>query len=419
MSNWKRNIAFFITGQTISLIGSLFVQYAITWYITLNTQSGIMMTISILCGFIPGLILAPFAGVWADRFNRKHLIIIADAFIAILTIITALIFAFGFREIWLLFVVSVFRSIGQAVHQPSVGAVFPQMVPQDKLMRVQGVSSGIQSAMMVIAPIIGASLLTFTSLEVIFSIDFFTAALAILSLLFLVKIPARETTQSTDKIDYLQDMKMGVKYINSHHFLIPFFTYIGLVMFFVAPAAFLTPLQVVRSFGEEVWRLSAIEIGFSAGMTVGGLIVGFWGGFKNRIYTMVFSLAFMGLATMLFGIVGSFWVYIGVLVFMGLNLPFYNTPAIVMIQEKVEPDYMGRVLSVLGMINGAAMPLGMLVFGPLADFIDIEWIMIISGLVMLLLGLSILMNRGLVKAGEPLKKTSKTVPLETIALSSD
>ena len=419
MANWKRNIAFFITGQTISLIGSLFVQYAITWYITLNTQSGIMMTISILCGFVPGLILAPFAGVWADRFNRKHLIIIADAFIAILTIITAIIFAFGFREIWLLFVVSVFRSLGQAVHQPSVGAVYPQMVPQDKLMRVQGISSGIQSAMMVIAPIIGASLLTFTSLEVIFSIDFFTAALAILSLLFLVKIPAKETVQSLDKIDYLEDMKMGVKYIKSHHFLIPFFTYIGLVMFFVAPAAFLTPLQVVRNFGEEVWRLSAIEIGFSAGMTVGGLIVGIWGGFKNRIVTMVFSLAFMGLSTMLFGIVGSFWVYIAVLVFMGLSLPFYNTPGIVLIQEKVEPEYMGRVLSVLGMINGAAMPLGMLVFGPLADFVDIEWLMIISGLVMLLLGLSILMNRGLVKAGEPKKASSKTIPLDNVVLTTE
>ncbi len=417
MNNWKRNIAFFITGQTISLIGSLFVQYAIMWYITLNTQSGIMMTISILCGFVPGLILAPFAGVWADRFNRKSLIIVADAFIAILTLITAFIFMFGYREIWLLFVVSVFRSLGQAIHQPSVSSVYPQIVPEDKLMRVQGVSQGIQSAMMVIAPIIGASLLTFTSLEVIFSIDFFTAALAIASLLFLVKIPKPIRHDSNAKIDYLFDIKMGLKYIKSHHFLIPFFTYIAIVMFFVAPAAFLSPLQVVRRFGDEVWRLSAIEIAFSAGMTVGGLIVGAWGGFKNRIYTMVFSLAFMGLSTMLFGIVGSFWVYIAVMVFMGLNLPFYNTPAIVMIQEKVEPDYMGRVFSVLGMINSSAMPLGMLFFGPLADYIAIEWLMLISGFVMMIMGLTILMNKGLVKAGEVRKKQ---IPItEDISLAAE
>lgn len=413
MTNWKRNIAFFITGQTISLIGSLLVQYAIMWYITLTTQSGVMMTISILSGFVPGLILAPFAGVWADRFDRKKLIIIADAFIAILTILTALVFLLGYREIWLLFVVSIFRSLGQSIHQPSVGAVYPQIVPQDKLMRVQGISSGIQSAMMVIAPIAGASLLTFASLEVIFSIDFFTAALAITSLLLLVKIPKPEKRPMGEKVDYLLDMKMGLKYIKSHHFLIPFFTYIALVLFFVAPAAFLTPLQVVRRFGDEVWRLSAIEITFSAGMTVGGLIIAAWGGFKNRIVTMVFALSFLGLSTMLFGIVGNFWIYLGVMVFMGLNLPFYNTPAIVMIQEKVEPEYMGRVMSVLGMINGAAMPLGMLVFGPLADYIAIEWLMVISGLVMLLIGLSILLNRGLVKAGET-QKNQESLKVEVV-----
>ncbi|PKL00457.1 MAG: MFS transporter [Tenericutes bacterium HGW-Tenericutes-1] len=418
MTNWKRNIAFFITGQTISLIGSLLVQYAIMWYITLTTQSGVMMTISILCGFVPGLLLAPFAGVWADRFDRKKLIILADAFIAILTLITALVFLLGYREIWLLFVVSVFRSLGQAVHQPSVGAVYPQIVPQDKLMRVQGISSGIQSAMMVIAPIAGASLLTFASLEVIFSIDFFTAALAISSLLLFVTIPKPEKRPKGEKVDYLLDMKMGLKYIKSHHFLIPFFTYIALVLFFVAPAAFLTPLQVVRRFGDEVWRLSAIEITFSAGMTVGGLIIAAWGGFKNRIVTMVFALSFLGLSTMLFGIVGNFWVYLGVMVFMGLNLPFYNTPAIVMIQEKVEPEYMGRVMSVLGMINGAAMPLGMLVFGPLADYIAIEWLMVISGLVMLLIGLSILMNRGLMRAGES-RKTIDTLKVEVVPTLSE
>jgi DHA3 family macrolide efflux protein-like MFS transporter len=106
------------------------------------------------------------------------------------------------------------------------------------------------------------------------------------------------------------------------------------------------------------------------------------------------------------------------MVFMGLNLPFYNTPAIVMIQEKVEPEYMGRVMSVLGMINGAAMPLGMLVFGPLADYIAIEWLMVISGLVMLLIGLSILMNRGLMRAGES-RKTIETLKVEVVPTLSE
>jgi MFS transporter, DHA3 family, macrolide efflux protein len=404
--NWKRNITLFITGQTISLLGSLFVQYAIMWYITLETQSGLMMAISILCGFIPALLLAPFAGVWADRYDRKKLIIAADSTIALLTLLTALVFLAGYKEIWVLFVVSIFRSLGSAVHSPSVGAVFPQIVPADKLMKVQGIGNGIQSAMMIVAPIIGASLLTFTSLEVIFSIDFFTALLAVSSLVFLVKIPKKASAKPVGKIDYLEDMKLGLKYIRQHHFLIPFFIFSAFVLFFIAPVAFLTPLQVVRNFGDDVWRLSAIEITFSAGMTAGGLLIGFWGGFKNRIVMMVYSLFAMSLVMIGLGIVNVFWVYLALMVVIGLMLPFYNTPAIVMIQEKVEPEYMGRVLSVMGMISGSAMPLGMLIFGPIADFIDIGWLLIGSGLVLIVVGFVVLADKHLVASGlAPVKQT--------------
>jgi len=70
---WKKNIVLFLSSQTISLFGSSLVQYAMMWYITLTTQSGVMMTIFILCGFVPAFLLSPAAGVWADRYNRKML----------------------------------------------------------------------------------------------------------------------------------------------------------------------------------------------------------------------------------------------------------------------------------------------------------------------------------------------------------
>ncbi|MEG2003805.1 MAG: MFS transporter, partial [Clostridia bacterium] len=73
--NWKKNITIFLASQSISLFGSSLVQYAIMWYVTLETKSGIMLTIMTLCGFLPQLLISLFAGVWADRFNRKILII--------------------------------------------------------------------------------------------------------------------------------------------------------------------------------------------------------------------------------------------------------------------------------------------------------------------------------------------------------
>ena len=81
--NWLKNIILFLSSQTISLFGSSLVQYAIMWHITLTTESGLMMTLYIICGFIPTFILSPVAGVWADRYNRKMLIILADGLIAL------------------------------------------------------------------------------------------------------------------------------------------------------------------------------------------------------------------------------------------------------------------------------------------------------------------------------------------------
>jgi len=86
MNNWKRNTILFLASQTLSLFGTSLVQYAILWHITLTTQSGVMMTIFIICGFLPTFFLSPFAGVWADRYNRKLLIMFSDSMIALSTL---------------------------------------------------------------------------------------------------------------------------------------------------------------------------------------------------------------------------------------------------------------------------------------------------------------------------------------------
>lgn len=398
-NTWQKNITYFITGQSISLFGSMLVQYAISWYITLETRSGFVLMLSILAGFLPSLFLSPFAGVWADRFDRKKLILIADFLIAFFTLITAILFALGYREIGLLLVVSIFRSLGSAIHAPAVNAMIPQMVPQEKLMRVSGIHSGIQSSMMIFAPILSAFLLATTNLEVLFFIDVFTAALGIASLHFLVNVPPYEKHAEATEGHFLQDIKLGLAYIRQHDFLIPFFIFSALLLFFVSPIVFLTPLQVVRTFGAEEWRLSAIEVGFALGMTAGGFLVAAWGGLKNRVRSMALAIALMGVTTILIGIVTHFGIYVSLMVITGILLPFYNTPVSVMIQEKVEADYLGRVFSVMGMIHGTMMPFGMLVFGPLSDQVELKWILVVSGIGMLAITLLLFLNKKLVAQG--------------------
>lgn len=398
--HWKKNIVLFLGSQTISLFGSALVQYAIMWYITLNTQSGIIMTIAIICGFLPTFFLSPFAGVWADRFNRKVLIILADGMIAFSTLILAILFIMGYDSIWLLFVISAIRGLGTGIQTPAVGAILPQIVPQDKLTKTNGANGSIQAVIMLIAPMVSAALLTVASLEIIFFIDVITAAIAIFTLLVFLKIPSH-TKAGQQHISYLEDFKLGLKYIKENEFLKPFFMFFAIFFILMAPAAFLTPLQVTRSFGDDVWRLTAIEIAFSIGMMVGGGAIATWGGFKNKIHTMTLASVIFGLTTIALGIVPIFWLYLVVMLICGVAMPIFNTPATVLLQEKIEENYLGRVFGVFGMISTSMMPLGMLIFGPIADVVKIEWLLIGTGIFMVALSFFLVASKALVKAGAP------------------
>ena len=402
MKNWKRNITFFIAGQMISFVGSLLVQYAIFWYINLETESGTILTIAIIASFIPLLIFSPIAGVLADKMNRKLLIVIADGTIALVTLVTALLFSLGNIEIWMLIAVTAVRGIGQAIHGPAIGAAIPLMVPQDKLMRVQGIQTGIQSAFNVLGPIVAAILISWFSIGFLFYIDTVTAVIGVLTLLLFVTIPKHVNEGKPKTTNGVQDFVAGLQYVKTHQFLIPFFIYLFFVLILVSPVAFLSPLQVVRSFesfGDEVFRLTMVEVSFSLGMTIGALIVAWWGGFKNRIVTAGIAISVMGFGVLMLGIVSNFYVYFTFMLMQGIVLPFYNTPMTVILQEQVDPAYMGRVTSISTMINSVAMPIGIALFGPLADIIDIEWLMVGSGGLMLVFGLLYFINQPMMKAG--------------------
>lgn len=397
--HWRKNIVLFLFSQTLSLFGSSLVQYAIMWYITLETKSGIMMTLSIICGFVPTFFLSPFGGVWADRYNRKWLIMLSDSLIALSTLIMAIVFLMGYKAFWLLFLMSVIRAFGAAVQTPAVNAFIPQIVPEEKLTRVNGTNASIQAVIMILSPMASGALLTIAPIEAIFFIDVITAAIAVGVMLVFLKVKPHAKALSNEKVDYLIDLKAGFSYVRNHEYVMSFFVICAIFFVLISPAAFLTPLQVARTFGSDVWRLTAIEIAFSIGMIAGGIVMATWGGFKNRVHTMILSTLIMGVCTLILGLLANFWIYLVVMAVFGITMPLFNTPSTVLLQEKVEEAYLGRVFGVMSMISSAMMPMGMLVFGPLADVIAIEWLLIVTGIAILGLAGYMMRHTALLKAG--------------------
>jgi len=379
---WKRNITFFLISQQCSIFGSSVASFAIIWYITLETSSGVAMTAVTIAAFLPQIITSLFAGVWADRYNRKLLIIIPDLFIAASTLILVVLFWLGIQSIPMLIVISAVRSFGSGVQMPSVLAIVPQLVPSEKLVRINGINSTLNSILLLASPAVAGMLLGGLGIEFALLADVVTALLAVGFMTFL-SMPPRNTTAIPENTGALKDILDGFRYTRSHPFLMRLMIIYAIVYVLITPAAFLTPLYVERTFGPEVWKLTMNEITWSAGMLLGGIYVALKGSFNNKFFVMFVCTASFGLTFGLLGVAPNFTVYLIILVVAGLFMPAYSAADTVLIQENVAEHMMGRVFSLVQIIGSIAMPLGMLIFGPLADIISLQFILIGSGVLLI------------------------------------
>jgi len=380
---WRRATTIFLTSQTISLFGSMLVQCAIMWHLTLTTRSGSVMALAAVFGFLPQAVVSVFGGVWADRLDRKRLIIGADAMIATATLALALTMLAGAHDLRLIYVALVIRSVGAGIQMPAVNALLPQIVPTDKLLRVNGINSTIQSAMMLIAPAAAAAVYASTSIIAVFVIDVVTAVIGI-ALLSLLAVPAltRDDASTSSGAGYFSDLVAGLRYATSHAFVRWLLALYSVVFMLIVAPSYLTPLMIVRTFGPEVWKLTGNEIAFSVGMIVGGALLATWGGVRNRVAMIVGATLALATLSVGLGLSTHLFVFFGFQLLVGLTVPLFATTSMTALQETVEPQMQGRVFGLVGIVTAVAMPIGIAVSGPLADRYTVEAVLVATGLVM-------------------------------------
>lgn len=403
---WLRNVVLFLSGQTVSLFGSMLVQYAVFWYLTITYQSGLVMALAALFGFLPQAVVSIFGGVWADRHNRKYLIMGADAVIALSTLTLALIMMTGYDAVWLIFATMAIRSAGAGIQMPAVSALIPQIAPTRNLIRVNGINGSIQSAMALLAPAAAGALYAWASaasdgaaasLIPIFFIDVATAVIGVGVLAF---IPVGTVRRAADAhTGYFADLVDGVRYIVHHAFVRWLLVLFAIIFLLTVAPSNLTPLMLVRSFpageSQDVVNLAVLEIAFSIGMMLGGILVASFFAKRSRIGMIVASSLVFGVLSIGLGLSPNVWVFFGFMFLVGLAVPFFSTPSMTLLQETVEPERQGRVFGFVGIVMAVAMPIGMVVFGPLADLVPIEALLIAAGvLTFVVVGLSVWLPAG-------------------------
>jgi DHA3 family macrolide efflux protein-like MFS transporter len=403
--HWKRDVAVFLTGQTVSLFGSMLVQYAVMWHLTLTTKSGTVMALAALFGFLPQAIVSIFGGVWADRLNRKMLIILADAAIAASTLALALFMLSGVDSLWLIYATLAIRSMGAGIQTPAVSALIPQIVPAPQLMRVNGILGSIQSAMALLAPAVAGVLYATASIVAIFFVDVVTAVIGI-ALIATVAVPT--IVRAGERPGYFTDLVEGVRYVATHRLIRWLLLLFGVIFLLTVAPSYLTPLMVVRSFGgdffglDEVAKLTVLEIAFSVGMLLGGVVISIWGGTKNKVLMIIASSVVFGLLSVALGLSTNLWLFFGFMFLVGLAVPFFSTPAMTLLQLRVEPERQGRVFGFVGIVMAVSMPIGMVVFGPLADVMPVETLLVVAGVitfVVVLIAVFVPAGRRAIRAG--------------------
>ncbi|MEJ2353656.1 MAG: MFS transporter, partial [Anaerolineales bacterium] len=371
---WKTRFFTIWSGQALSILGSQLVQFALIWYLTVQTGSATVLAMASLVGMLPNVVLGPFIGTLVDRWNRRRIMLIADSIVALATIALAVLFALDVVEVWHIYAVLFIRSLAGAFHANAMNASTSLMVPVEHLTRIQGFNQMLEGGLNVVAAPLGALLLGMLPMQGILSIDVITALFAILPLAFIHVPQPERNAVAAEKTTVWTDFKAGLGYMFSW----PGLLIIGLmtvgINFTIIPAFSLLPLMIKDYFGGSAIHLSWVESAMGAGMIVGGALLGLWGGFSRKILTSLLGLMGMGAGTLILALApaSAISLAVGAALLVGLMTPMTMGPFFAVIQSTVEPDMQARIFSLLSSVGTGIVPLGLMIAGPVSDRVGIQ-----------------------------------------------
>ncbi len=386
---WERRIVFFLISQAITLFGSTLVQMAIIWYVTIGTSSGVWVAAFTVCSYLPQFFISFLGGVWADRLNSKGLIVGADLAIATATLLLIVVMPYLSGDTMVLnslLVISAFRSLATGIQTPAVHALIPRLVPREHLMCYNGFNTTLQSMVQFAAPAVAGVVLSISTLRFTMFLDVVTAVIGVGIVVCLV-LPKHQKVN--EKVSVFEQMHIGFKYVYAHKMLVRLLVVYAGFIFLTVPGGFLAGLLVRRSYGDTYWHLTAVELIGFAGMVIGGVLMSVWGGFSSKTKTLYYSLFAFGVCAIGMGGINNFNLYLLFMLFYGMAMTSAQTSMTTLFHEHTKVSMQGRVFGLLSSMYSGFLPLGMMLFGPLADMLPLQWIIIGSGVFLMLIALAI------------------------------
>ncbi|MFC2099649.1 MFS transporter [Candidatus Bipolaricaulota bacterium] len=390
MQTWKLRFFSIWTGQTLSAFGTVVAQFALVWWVTKLTGSATVLATATVAALVPTILLSPLAGVFVDRHNRRLIMIVSDAFIALVSLWLAYLFWTGAMELWHVYVAAIARALGSAFYGPACGASITLLVPKEQYGRIGGMDQTRSGVLEVAGPLLGALAIAWFPLHHVMLLDVGTAAFAILPLLiFSIPQPKADPTATGGRASYWQDFVAGFRYVVGWRALMLFVGLVAIVNIMLFSSTTLTPLLVYNGFGGEAGMLAWFQSGFGFGMIAGGLALGLWGGPRRKILAVLGSIVGMGgiLLIPAWTPTSVWWVAVGGYALLGIVFAIGQGNMSAAFRGLVDPAKQGRFYSLLRSLLHGLNPLGIMIAGVVADAVSIRFWFAVAGVVLVVAGI--------------------------------
>lgn len=426
--NWKKTFAFIWTGQLFSTLSSSVVSFAVIFWLSVQTGSAQVLALATISSLLPQLVLGLFTGVLIDRWDRKRTMIVADMYIALLTAVMAVLFYMGAAQIGFIYALLALRSIGSAFHMPAMEASVPLLAPKSELMRVAGINNMIFSVSTIGAPAIAAIFISALDMTWVLMFDVLGALIACTSLLF-VKIPnpwdkknaeisldnsqflagktaafqiteeninesSKETSGKTNITQtelkrFLSELNQGLHEILKRPGLMWMFIFTIFASLAMVPISTLFPLMTLDHFAGDTYKMSMVEIAWGVGMLIGGGIMSLPKFKFNNVLLINSMYVILGMTFAFSGMTpaGGFYAFVGFTLIGGISGAIFWGAFTVLLQKSLDSSVLGRVFSIHNSLIMIPAMFSLIATGYIADYIGITNAFIISGGMLVFIGL--------------------------------
>jgi DHA3 family macrolide efflux protein-like MFS transporter len=406
LTGWRGFLAVW-AGQSISLVGSGMYAFAVGVFIYERTHSATLFGLILFFEMLPGVLIAPYAGVVADRVNRRTVMLAGNAGMIAGALVVLLATMHNHINFWELYPALVIGSVFAQFHAAAYDSSIVLLMPESRWNRANGLVQLGEAIANVSAPLAAGTLLIVLHIWGLILLDIATFGVAFVALLVLKMpdLPATAAAQENSAQENGQrengqrengqpegsqpegsqregdadaalpespkrlrdDLRYGWRFIRASRGLPAMLATFSLLSFFVNIAVVAaTPL--VLSFTNSA-EFGVVAAAGGAGMVVGGLVMVVWKGPAKRVPLMLAALCGTGIFIALYGIRPSaLLVGVGQFGFF-FCLPIANAPAAGIWQRRVPAEAQGRVFAVRRMLARVTVPIAILIAGPLIDHV--------------------------------------------------